>query len=822
MKKKVKQIITNDGSKGGMAHGDPHSAPSGGITTIIKQTGEKILIEGNEPILSDVSMSIKDKYICEGTPKGVASAVNETGGGNKFSNEGTCRLVEPSMNKSGTRIKQKIKEDKPIVKVAPKDGKIFVNSGSAIINKTGMRIKNKIRCIGNPEQIASSINQLGGHGVKFAEPAQCFVEGDKLEYEEPKMEQGGKNGAILKKAKSVNEIARHHNVSVSSILNELEMGIEVEKEHTKDKDIATTIAKHHLLEDAKYYTKLKTLNLETGGGIGEDHVLFSIDNEKADQLLHDNFKRHIDYVDIKGDSFYKMNRKQYDRFVDLAYSTSQEYEDSIYEVNEEGYDVSEKIGSMSTGGEVGKYKVGDLIRYKHWYPATFENNYKRHSAISKGIIKRMGVTSDYVVVQVTTGSMHEEIVKNVDIVELITVGSIATGGKYLSGGTIRKAKIKTPDGYVYATIKKDLDSIVITDMGAFDKKDVLQEFDVPSEHFAERGKMLNIPNRYKDIGFSYVGQKKKSTRPEKKWMVLAKKGDKYKVVHGGQKGMKDFSQHNDKKRQRRFWERMGGFDSERTKDPFSPLYWHKRFGTWEDGGSIRYNNFDEITEADESDTSKQRAIANFREQIIKDETMGVIDMYESVALNSGATVNEIEQARSDAKLSKEKKEARKERFGFENGGRNGGDIFVKDEVIWLSVDEGKPVTYEEFYKINTAKDVERPSDSYFRSIKKLKLGETFSGGLQADVKRVNPELENNPIIGQKYKSHYKHEKDSPYSAVVEAIGEYEGTVEKHYTFKVIKGETYKRGELRKEGDTFGISIGNYQSQIRDKDLIPTY
>ena len=95
-----------------------------------------------------------------------------------------------------------------------------------------------------------------------------------------------------------------------------------------------------------------------------------------------------------------------------------------------------------------------------------------------------------------------------------------------------------------------------------------------------------IPERYKDMGFNKVGQKKKSTRAEKKWMVLAKKGDKYKVVHGGQKGMEDFSQHHDKKRQRRFWNRMGGFDSEKAGDPFSPLYWHKRFGTWEKGGVL--------------------------------------------------------------------------------------------------------------------------------------------------------------------------------------------------------------------------------------------
>jgi len=95
-----------------------------------------------------------------------------------------------------------------------------------------------------------------------------------------------------------------------------------------------------------------------------------------------------------------------------------------------------------------------------------------------------------------------------------------------------------------------------------------------------------IPERYKNKGFTKVGAKKQSTRPGKKWMVLAKKGDKYKVVHGGYKGMKDFSQHGNKDRKANFWNRMGGKDSAKANDPFSPLYWHKRFGTWQEGGQI--------------------------------------------------------------------------------------------------------------------------------------------------------------------------------------------------------------------------------------------
>lgn len=102
----------------------------------------------------------------------------------------------------------------------------------------------------------------------------------------------------------------------------------------------------------------------------------------------------------------------------------------------------------------------------------------------------------------------------------------------------------------------------------------------------EEMKMGGIPQRYKNRGFTKVGVKRKSDRAGKKWMVLAKKGDKYKIVHGGYTGMKDFSQHHSEKRKKNFWNRMGGRDSAKATDPFSPLYWHKRFGTWAKGGEM--------------------------------------------------------------------------------------------------------------------------------------------------------------------------------------------------------------------------------------------
>lgn len=90
-----------------------------------------------------------------------------------------------------------------------------------------------------------------------------------------------------------------------------------------------------------------------------------------------------------------------------------------------------------------------------------------------------------------------------------------------------------------------------------------------------------IPDRYKNKGFTKVGAKRKSNHPGKKWMVLAKKGDKYKVVHGGDSNMQDFSQHHDKQRQKNFWNRMG-----HSSDPFSARYWHAKFNTWADGGTV--------------------------------------------------------------------------------------------------------------------------------------------------------------------------------------------------------------------------------------------
>lgn len=71
-----------------------------------------------------------------------------------------------------------------------------------------------------------------------------------------------------------------------------------------------------------------------------------------------------------------------------------------------------------------------------------------------------------------------------------------------------------------------------------------------------------------------------SDRPGKKKMVLAKKGDKVKLLHFGDSSMSDYTQHKNKKRRANYLARSGGIknkNGELTKnDKLSPNYWSRK------------------------------------------------------------------------------------------------------------------------------------------------------------------------------------------------------------------------------------------------------
>lgn len=56
------------------------------------------------------------------------------------------------------------------------------------------------------------------------------------------------------------KVGKHNNIPDSKFdPNELFMGIEVELEHTNDRNVAKNIAKDHLTELPDYYSKLKKM-----------------------------------------------------------------------------------------------------------------------------------------------------------------------------------------------------------------------------------------------------------------------------------------------------------------------------------------------------------------------------------------------------------------------------------------------------------------------------------------------------------------------------------------------------------------------------------
>lgn len=116
----------------------------------------------------------------------------------------------------------------------------------------------------------------------------------------------------------------------------------------------TNNIKEYQKEIEKLYRKLK---MAKGGKVDNNIVYFTVDNDAADTLLHENFESYIDYENLEnGDVLYKMDRRNFERFEDLAYSTSQKYEDVIEEVNSDGSYM------MAKGGDIGEctYSIGGL------------------------------------------------------------------------------------------------------------------------------------------------------------------------------------------------------------------------------------------------------------------------------------------------------------------------------------------------------------------------------------------------------------------------------------------------------------------------------
>jgi len=122
----------------------------------------------------------------------------------------------------------------------------------------------------------------------FSQRAHCAARKKRAKGEVTKSKSPFNEMLEIKPHKSVEQIAKKHRLHISFVKHQLEMGIPIEHEHTKDKVLATDIALQHLDEIPDYYTRLIKMERDAK----KHHKKFKDVKEETksgDQGLHDWF-----------------------------------------------------------------------------------------------------------------------------------------------------------------------------------------------------------------------------------------------------------------------------------------------------------------------------------------------------------------------------------------------------------------------------------------------------------------------------------------------------------------------------------------------------
>lgn len=125
---------TNDGKQGGMLDGKTHK--EGGMPALITNDGSRpVELETKEAIINATSMEMDEKVKCEGTPKEIASAINELGGGVKFAAGASC---EPATLENGGAI---IQTDSKYITMTIPDNLYYIKPGNRIKDVDGTQFE---------------------------------------------------------------------------------------------------------------------------------------------------------------------------------------------------------------------------------------------------------------------------------------------------------------------------------------------------------------------------------------------------------------------------------------------------------------------------------------------------------------------------------------------------------------------------------------------------------------------------------------------------------------------------------------------------------
>jgi hypothetical protein len=321
-KRQGQTIIHDKGTQGGYFVGKLHK--EGGIKGINKSTGQPIEVQGGEVIITAPAVADQTKREFEGemlTNREILSKINEKGGGVSLENGGEIYYNGSSYNYGGKtmtdyEIMQSMNdcscEDEYDYGGFFKDGgyvsykdkynlKFNYPKGTShdleeISKDTGVSIKGLQQIynkgIGayktNPESVRPNVKSKEQWAMARVYSAVMGGKASKVDSNELKMNYGGG----LSKEKSIEDIAEMHNVTISHIKSQLRKGIEVESEHTSDKNMQEKIAKDHLIENPNYYTILDKVGLEGGGRLD-----LSKQSKKGDHTSRD-LNNYNDLMDV--------------------------------------------------------------------------------------------------------------------------------------------------------------------------------------------------------------------------------------------------------------------------------------------------------------------------------------------------------------------------------------------------------------------------------------------------------------------------------------------------------------------------------------------
>ena len=145
------------------------------------------------------------------------------------------------------------------VKDRYRDDKVYINGSKADVDKLIKEYNETYRNRQLVQTTSSEINSKRvynkGYSLEDSQPHIVKMLTDALDSVKDANEiKGGLADKI-----SIEELSKKHKVSVDEIVEQLLKGIEVELEHTNDKDKAKEIAMDHLFEMPDYYTKLKKM-----------------------------------------------------------------------------------------------------------------------------------------------------------------------------------------------------------------------------------------------------------------------------------------------------------------------------------------------------------------------------------------------------------------------------------------------------------------------------------------------------------------------------------------------------------------------------------